>query len=85
MPRAVKTWIEEKDFELVERVQKGILEAYERDFSKHTDNSTATKIQYVWNSIPSQLAKENIKFNNKILNIPLYAIWNTENYIEEIN
>ena len=27
----------------------------------------------------------NIKFNNKILNIPLYAIWNTENYIEEIN
>ena len=62
MPRAVKTWIEEKDFELVERVQKGILEAYERDFSKHTDSSTATKIQYVWNSIPSQLAKENRKF-----------------------
>ena len=62
MPRAVKTWIEDKDFELVERVQKGILEAYERDFSKHTDNSTATKIQYVWNSIPSQLAKENRKF-----------------------
>ena len=50
MPRAVKTWIEEKDFELVEKVQKGILEAYERDFSKHTDNNTATKIQYVWNS-----------------------------------
>lgn len=62
MPRAVNTWIEEKDFELVERVQRGILEAYERDFSKHTDNSTATKIQYVWNSIPSQLAKENRKF-----------------------
>lgn len=62
MPRAVKTWIEEKDFELVEKVQRGILEAYERDFSKHTDNSTATKIQYVWNSIPSQLAKENRKF-----------------------
>ena len=62
MPRAVKTWIEEKDFELVEKIQKGILEAYERDFSKHTDNNTATKIQYVWNSIPSQLAKENRKF-----------------------
>ena len=62
MPRAVKTWIEEKDFELVEKVQKGILKAYERDFSKHTDNNTATKIQYVWNSIPSQLAKENRKF-----------------------
>ena len=62
MPRVVRTWIEERDFELVEQIQKGILEAYERDFSKHTDNSTATKIQYVWNSIPSQLAKENKKF-----------------------
>lgn len=62
MPRAVKTWIEEKDFEKVENVQKGIIEAYERDFSKHTDSNTATKIQYVWRSLPSQLAKENKKF-----------------------
>ena len=62
MPRVVKKWIEEKDFEVVETVQRGILEAYERDFSKHADSNTATKIQYVWNSIPSQLAKENRKF-----------------------
>lgn len=62
MPRAVKTWLDEKDFEKVETVQKGILEAYIRDFSKHTDNNTATKIEYVWRSIPSQLAKENRKF-----------------------
>ena len=62
MPRAVKTWLDEKDFEKVEIVQKGILEAYIRDFSKHTDNNTATKIEYVWRSIPSQLAKENRKF-----------------------
>ena len=27
----------------------------------------------------------NIKFDNNILNIPLYAIWNTENYIKEID
>lgn len=62
MPRAVMTWLDEKDFEKVEGIQKSILEAYERDFSKHTDSTTATKIQYVWNSIPSQLAKENRKF-----------------------
>ena len=62
MPKAVKTWVEEKDFEFVESVQRGILEAYERDFSKHADKNTATKIRYVWNSIPSQLAKENRKF-----------------------
>ena len=62
MPRAVKTWIEENDFEKVENIQKGILEAYVRDFSKHIDSNTATKIEYVWKSIPSQLAKENRKF-----------------------
>ena len=62
MPRAVNTWIQERDFEQVENVQKGIIEAYERDFSKHTDSNTATKIQYVWRSLPSQLAKENRKF-----------------------
>lgn len=62
MPNAVKTWIEEKDFEAVENVQRRILEAYERDFSKHTDANTATKIQYVWRSLPSQLARENKKF-----------------------
>ena len=39
MPRAVIIWIEEKDFEKVEIIRKGILEAYVRDFSKHTDSN----------------------------------------------
>ena len=43
MPRAIKTWVEEKDFELVESVQRGILEAYERDFSKHADKKYCYK------------------------------------------
>lgn len=62
MPRAVQIWMEEKDFEKVEEIQKGIIEAYKRDFSRHTDSNSATKIEYVWRSIPSQLAKENRKF-----------------------
>lgn len=62
MPRAVNTWLLEKDYEKVEQVQKGIIESYVKDFSKHTDKNTATKIYYVWRSIPSQLAKENRKF-----------------------
>lgn len=33
-----------------------------RDFSKHTSNTEANKISLIWNSIPSQLAKENKKF-----------------------
>ena len=52
----------EKDLELVNNIQKNILKAYESDFSKHTQNSEANKISLIWNSIPSQLAKENKKF-----------------------
>lgn len=62
MPKAVSTWLEEKDFEKVEQIQKNLAESYIRDFSKHTDNATATKIKYIWDSIPTQLAKENRKF-----------------------
>ncbi len=62
MPEAVNIWVNEKDIELVNKVQENILKAYESDFSKHTKNSEAKKISLIWNSIPSQLAKENKKF-----------------------
>ena len=62
MPEAVQIWVNEKDIEMVDKVQKNILRAYESDFSKHTGNSEANKISLIWNSIPSQLAKENKKF-----------------------
>lgn len=62
MPESVDAWVSEKDMELVNNVQENILKAYESDFSKHTQNSEANKISLIWNSIPSQLAKENKKF-----------------------
>ncbi len=62
MPEAVSVWVNEKDIGLVNNVQEDILKAYESDFSKHTQNSEANKISLIWNSIPSQLAKENKKF-----------------------
>ena len=62
MPEAVNVWVNEKNMELVNNVQENILKAYESDFSKHTENSEANKISLIWNSIPSQLAKENKKF-----------------------
>ena len=62
MPEAVNVWVNEKDMELVNNVQDNILKAYESDFSKHIQNSEANKISLIWNSIPSQLAKENKKF-----------------------
>ncbi len=62
MPEAVQSFVEDKDFNEVRAIQKRILAAYEQDFSKHAPNSTVPKIRMVWNSIPSQLAKENKKF-----------------------
>ena len=44
------------------RIQQELIAAYQKDFSKHAPNSMVEKIRYIWNSIPSQLAKENKKF-----------------------
>lgn len=62
MPEAVQSFVEDKDFNEVREIQKRILAAYEQDFSKHAPMEIVTKIRMVWNSIPSQLAKENKKF-----------------------
>lgn len=62
MPEAVQSFVEEKDFNEVRSIQKRILAAYEQDFSKHAPIEIVPKIRMVWNSIPSQLAKENKKF-----------------------
>ncbi len=62
MPEAVQSFAENKDFNEVRAVQKRILSAYEQDFSKHAPNEMVPKIRMLWNSIPSQLAKENKKF-----------------------
>ena len=62
MPEAVSDFAENHDFDEVRRIQKRILDAYEQDFSKHAPNAIVPKIRMVWNSIPSQLSKENKKF-----------------------
>lgn len=62
MPEAVQSFAEDKDFNEVREIQKRILAAYEQDFSKHAPVEIVPKIRMIWNSIPSQLAKENKKF-----------------------
>ena len=62
MPEAVQNFVENQDFNAVREIQKRILAAYEQDFSKHAPNEIVPRIRMLWNSIPSQLAKENKKF-----------------------
>lgn len=62
MPEAVQSFVENKDFNEVREIQKRILAAYEQDFSKHAPVEIVPRLRMLWNSIPSQLAKENKKF-----------------------
>lgn len=62
MPEAVKTYIEDKGLQSVRKIQKDILAGYRKDFSKHAPKKEVPRIEMVWDSLPSHLAKENKKF-----------------------
>ncbi len=62
MPEAVECFAETHDFAEVRSIQSRILSAYEQDFSKHAPKEIVPRLRMVWNSIPSQLARENKKF-----------------------
>ena len=62
MPEVVQTYIDTDDFYEVREIQRNLLKYYEEDFSKHAPKEVVPRIMMVWNSIPSQLAKENRKF-----------------------
>ena len=67
MPEVVFSWVNDKDIEKVNKIQKDILNSYESDFSKHVVASEANKISLIWNGIPSQLARENKKFVYQVI------------------
>lgn len=62
MPEAVKCFIETNDSNQVREIQNNILFSYQKDISKHIPTSESNRINMVWQSMPSQLVKENKKF-----------------------
>ena len=62
MPEAVLAYITKKDYTAVTEVLQSILDAYDRDFSKHAPLAEVPRIRMVWRSIVAQLSKENRKF-----------------------
>lgn len=62
MPEAVETYREGRDFGEVRSVQNRLLYDYDHDFSKHADPILSERIREVWQSAPSQLARENRRF-----------------------
>jgi len=62
MPEIVSNFAKNRDFNEARTIQEQILKAYEQDFSKHAPIEVVPRIRMLWNSIPSQLARENKKF-----------------------
>lgn len=67
MPAVVKEFIDSGSFLAAADIQGKILNEYIADMAKYADNSTSVKIRGCYNSIPTQLAKENKKFQYKIV------------------
>jgi uncharacterized protein len=62
MPEVVENFIKYGNLSNVRSLQDKILIGYENDFAKYAPIEVIPKIRLVWNSLISQLAKENRKF-----------------------
>ena len=62
MPEAVSEFFATNDVLKVREVQNNILFTYQKDISKHVPSGESNRINMVWQSMLSQLVKENKKF-----------------------
>ncbi len=62
MPEVVNYYAESGDLLGVRSIQQEILNSYALDYAKYATGSDIPKLSQVWESIPTQLARENKKF-----------------------
>ncbi|TNE74341.1 ATP-binding protein [bacterium] len=62
MPEILEFYSSTLDAEKAEHMLRNLLATYAMDFSKHADTKDIPRIHLIWESLPSQLAKENKKF-----------------------
>ena len=67
LPEAVHAWAQEHDPDRMQKALSDILGAYERDFARHVEAKDFPKVRMIWQSIPSQLSRENKKFLYKVV------------------
>jgi len=67
MPRAVQEYANKRDFDFVTAIQKTLNDSYIADMAKYATPHETTKIMAAWGSVPAQLAKENRKFQYKVI------------------
>lgn len=67
MPACIKMFRESNSFLDVSIIQNEILDNYVADMAKYAEHSDSVRIRACYNSIPSQLAKDNKKFQYKVV------------------
>ena len=67
MPAVVKDYSNNRNFESTRQIQENIINSYITDMAKYATASETTKIRTAYDSIPTQMAKENKKFQYKLL------------------
>lgn len=67
MPEAVQKFVETNNLNDVNEIKANILSSYQDDMVKYVDTKDKTKIKECFKSIPYQLAKENKKFQYKVV------------------
>jgi len=67
MPRAILEYKEKQDMDFVTAILKDINNSYIADMAKYATSTETTKIMAVYNIISAQLAKENKKFQYKLI------------------
>jgi hypothetical protein len=67
MPAAVKMYADTGKLIEIPDIQNNILNNYIADMAKYATNSESVKIRAAYNSLPNQLAKNNKKFQYKIV------------------
>ena len=67
MPACINTFIDSGTFLDVPLIQREIMDNYIADMAKYSTNQDSVKIRACYNSIPTQLAKDNRKFQYKVV------------------
>lgn len=67
MPQVVNEYVKSSDFNFVISTQKNILNSYVADMAKYSSPMETVRIMAAFNSIPSQLAKQNHKFQYNLI------------------
>ena len=67
MPASILEYTNTASLVTVAGVQNGIINDYIADMAKYATDSEAVKIRAAYNSVPAQLAKENKKFQYKVI------------------